>query len=376
MTRIAFFGHNLNEPAVRKRAGAFMQAGCEVIGIMPHRGAAKEAEFQWISLGETRDNDYAGRLRPLLKSFALSHQSHPELGAVDLIYARNLDMLACAHAFARRNRLEVLIIYECLDIHTKLIGDGKASRLLRRVEGALINRSDMLVYSSPRFESAYFAQRHPGLYRGRLLENRLLAEDAQPRPDQAKQPHAPLRIGWVGNLRCRRSFDLLAMVGKTFGDRVDIRLHGYPAPGVFPNFEADIVGAERTTYFGRYDGAQDLPRIYEDLDVVWAADWYEAGHNSVWLLPNRIYEGGYYATPALAPSGTETGAWVKRNQAGWCFDDPPEATVPELVQHLLDHPEAITRKSEALLALPDSIYLETVADTQAFVAEMLAARKP
>ena len=41
MIRLAFFGHNLNEPAVRKRAGAFMQAGCEVIGIMPHRGVAK-----------------------------------------------------------------------------------------------------------------------------------------------------------------------------------------------------------------------------------------------------------------------------------------------------------------------------------------------
>ena len=104
MIRLAFFGHNLNEPAVRKRAGAFMQAGCEVIGIMPHQGVAKSADFKWISLGETRDNDYAGRLRPLLKSFSLSRQAYPELGAVDLIYARNLDMLACAHAFARRNR--------------------------------------------------------------------------------------------------------------------------------------------------------------------------------------------------------------------------------------------------------------------------------
>ena len=33
---------------------------------------------------------------------------------------------------------------------------------------------------------------------------------------------------------------------------------------------------------------QDLPRIYAEAHFVWAIDYFEAGGNSDWLLPNRL----------------------------------------------------------------------------------------
>ncbi|SDF18319.1 hypothetical protein [Limimaricola pyoseonensis] len=369
--RIAFFGHNAQEPTVGKRARAFASAGYDVIGVMPYRGTAAETGFDWISLGRTRDNSYAGRIGPLLRSARLGAARHPALGEIDLIYARNLDMLACAHAFRHRNRLDVPVVYECLDIHDLLVGEGRVARWLRGLEGALLRRSRLLVYSSPRFESAYFAQHHPGLYTGWLMENRLIASEAGPRPSAPVRPEGRrLRLGWVGNLRCRRSFELMAALAERFGERLELRLHGYPARAVFPRFEAELADT-RMIYFGPYSGATDLPQIYGGLDLVWAGDWFAAGHNSNWLIPNRIYEGGHHGVPAIAPAGTETGRRLMADGTGWALDDPAEDSLPALIERLLQAPEEIERHSRRLLELPASRFVEGPAEIRAMVEAAL-----
>jgi succinoglycan biosynthesis protein ExoL len=332
MAKVAFFGHNFNEPAVRKRARLFDLAGFDVIGVMPHRGTPKPADFDLVSLGETRDNYYISRLKPFLKCIAITPRNTPKLKDIDLIYARNLDMLAFAHGYRLRNRLKVPIIYECLDIHNLLVGSGHVASMLRRLEGALLKRSDMLVYSSERYNDAYFAVHHAGVYRSRLVENRLNSTDVTQRPVTPRShKKGRLKLGWIGNLRCRRSLTLLTQLGKKFSPNLEIYVHGYPARSVFPNFEEELEQADGITYFGPYDGSVDLPNIYDNLDVVWAGDWFEAEGNSVWQIPNRIYEGGYFGVPAIASQRAETGHKIRDWGAGWVFNEPAETTVASLI---------------------------------------------
>ena len=370
-TRLAFFGHNANEPAVRRRAQFFERAGIAVVGIMPHRGTPKPAPFPLHTLGQTRDNSYLARLRTVLQAAKLSTAHHPDLREPDVIYARNLDMLICAHAFARRNRLRVPIVYECLDIHRLMIGDGPAARSLRAIEGALLARSALLVCSSTQFIEQYFARYHTGKYRALLVENRVDPADVGPRPSALTRTGAPMRLGWIGNLRCRRSLDLLRQLSATFHPRLAIHIHGYPARHVFPDFEQQIADSPGLQYFGPYDGAADLARIYGDLDAVWAADWFEAGHNSVWQIPNRIYEGGYFGVPAITAEGTETARMIQSWGAGWRFANPPETTVPPLIESILSDPAQITRRRDALLALPSATFAESPEDTRAIIAAAL-----
>ena len=226
MVKLAFFGHNVNEPAVRKRARSFVYAGIETVGVMPHRGPPHSTTTDLVSLGETRDRDYVGRLKPFLKSIAISLRTYPVLRDIDIIYARNLDMLACAHAFRLRNRLNVPIIYECLDVHDLLARDGPLASVLRRMECALLLRSDMLVYSSERFNEAYFRVHHAGDYRRQLVENRLNSKDVGPRPTTPRSPSAQhLTLGWIGNLRCRRSRLLRGIARGRRGDASSLRSH-------------------------------------------------------------------------------------------------------------------------------------------------------
>ena len=372
MVKVAFFGHNSNEYAVQKRARSFKLAGIDVIGVMPQRGDVNSAPFDLVSLGQTKDNDYAGRLGPLWKSFALTAASDPKLSDIDLIYARNLDMLACAFGFRLRNRINVPIVYECLDIHNLMTGRGPASAGLRQLEGALLKRSNLLVYSSEQYMDAYFRVRQPGKYRTRLVENRLNASEPGPRPAlKTRAPDGPLRIGWIGNLRCRKSLTLLKSIGEKFSDQLQIEIHGYPARSVFPDFEAEVAQAPGLQYHGRYDSVKDLSKVYHGVDVVWAADWYEADHNSVWQIPNRIYEGGYFGVPAITAQGTETSKKVAQWGSGWTLSNPPEKALHGLITKLLQDVEEVDAKSRVLLNLALSNFVETPEETQALIDDAL-----
>lgn len=358
---IAFFGHNSKDAAVRRRAIAMQRAGFDVVGYMPHRGApAKDLPFDVIDLGETQDNAYAKRIAAIRQGAKIA-QSHPgPLQHAGMIVARNLDMLAMAAKVKKRLSLKAPLVYECLDIHHRLTGNSLPARLLRGLEVRLLAQCDLVVTSSPRFETAHFMQYYPGQYRHFLVENRLVAGDAfGSRPTEVQMPEAGrLKIGWFGNLRCRRSLELMKGLARNFPSQIEIILRGYPALSVIPDLEGEIASIPNIRYEGRYRAPQDLESIYGEVDLVWAGDWYETGANSLWLLPNRIYEGGYFATPALAPLGTETGRWIARNSAGAVLDEPIEEKLNALIAGLLQDPAPIMEWQKALLGLPQDTFVE------------------
>ena len=131
-----------------------------------------------------------------------------------------------------------------------------------------------------------------------------------------------------------------------------------PARTEVPMFEPLIDARANMTYFGRYRSPEDLSAIYDELDVVWAGDFMEAGYNSVWLLPNRIYEGGYYCTPSIAPAGTETAAWLERNDCGFIIDAPLSETLGALVGGLIKNRAPIASRAAALAQLPDETFIQ------------------
>lgn len=363
---VAFFGHNAGDAAVRRRASAFRRAGCTVTGFMPRRGEIPAPDWTLVDLGETHDNDYLHRIGSIFSGARVAAQHSELLRQADVIYARNLDMLALAARTRKLLKLRTPLVYECLDIHHRLIGGSAVARTLRHLEARLLRDCSLVVVSSPRFVSEHFDVFYPDLCPSFLVENRLIQGDAfgpRPRP-AAKAPGRKLRIGWFGNLRCKRSLALMRALAQRFPDQVEIILRGYPAPGVFPNFDQDISGLANLRFEGRYKAPEDLGRIYGEIDLIWAGDWYEAGANSTWLLPNRIYEGGYFATPALAPDGTETARWLTARGAGLIIEAPEEESLPRKIAELLDDPSPIAVCRNQLLALPREVFVEDAATTR------------
>lgn len=363
MTRIAFFGHDAADAAVRRRVKGFVEDGVDVTGFMMRRRDPGPLDWENIDLGETRDGAFLQRIRQVFAGARIAAAQREKLAACDVIYARNLDMLACAFLAKRHAKLATPVIYESLDVHRLLTRTDVIGGVMRWLERALLKRSAGLVVSSPGFIRNHFEKRYPGDFRAFLVENRLAPNaDYGSRACAQKSEKAnsgrPLRLGWVGNLRCQRSLDLLCALADRFPDTLEIRLHGLPARTEIEQFEPVIDMRANMTYFGRYRAPEDLAGIYEALDVVWAGDFMEAGYNSVWLLPNRIYEGGYYCTPSIAPAGTETAAWLERHECGFIIDEPLSASLQELVGQLITDRAPIAAKAAKLARLPEETFIQ------------------
>jgi succinoglycan biosynthesis protein ExoL len=376
-SNIVFFGHDAADAAIRRRMRSFADDGCKAVGFMMRRNAPKPTEWTNIDLGQTQDGAFAQRIAMIFRGADRAvAEGEQALRAADVFYARNLDMLASAFLTKRKLKLKTPVIYECLDVHRLMVGKGPIARMLRFVERRLLKRCAGLVVSSPGFLKNYFDVHHKGLHDGYLVENRLVSgADYGPRPTRTPSAtDGPLRLGWYGILRCSRSLDLLAALADKLGDRIEVHLHGKVATTEISDFDQVIAKRDNMLFAGAYKSPEDLARIYEGSDLVWAGDFMEAGYNSVWLLPNRIYEGGYYATPAIAPKGTQTGIWLETHGCGFTINEPLEETLAQLVQHLQEHREEIKQKQEVLLDLPSETFIQPHGEMGSIIAHVLQSR--
>lgn len=359
---VAYFGHDAGDAAIRRRVRAFEDDGVTVTGFMMRRGDLQKTEWQNIDLGRTADGAFLQRIRQVFAGAAVAAAQREVLASADVIVARNLDMLACAFLAKRKAKLDTPVIYESLDIHRLLCRQDLIGKLLRTLEGSLLRRARGLVVSSPAFLQNHFERYYPGQYRAFLVENRLAAgAEYGPRPvPQMPAEDQPLRLGWVGVLRCQRSFNLLCALADQFPETLEIHLHGVPARTEIPVFEPEVSNHPNMVYHGRYKSPEDLSRLYGRLDMVWAGDFMEAGFNSVWLLPNRIYEGGYYCVPAIAPAHTQTAEWVNGRRGGFIIDEPLAETLPALISKLLDDRAPILACAKALAESPEDDFVQPV----------------
>ena len=314
MPHVLYLAHDLADPAIERRA-AMLEAGGATVDVagFAREGGTGLGTRAAIVLGPSREGRFVHRTGSVLKALLLAPLAVRALERADVIVARNLEMLLVAHRVARGRP----VVYECLDVHRLLLREDALGRALRLLERRLANRSVLLLTSSPAFAAAHF--RPNGITAPvQLVENRVFDPHGTPPPrDTAATPHrGPIRIGWFGTLRCRRSFDALSRFTRSAEGRFTVELHGRPAVGVLDDLVERIAAEPFMRYGGPYRYPDDLARLYGGVDLAWAVDAYEEGQNSAWLLPNRLYEAGRFGVPSIALEEVETGRFLRRHGIG------------------------------------------------------------
>ncbi|HEV2900024.1 MAG TPA: glycosyltransferase [Pseudaminobacter sp.] len=341
MLHVLYLVHDLSDPAVRRRV-IMLQAGGAKVTLAgfrrtAHPAAATVDGLSPIDLGQTEDGKFAQRLLAIGKA-ALSLRSRlNRVSRPDVIIGRNLEMLALAKRARSLFSADIPVIYECLDIHRLLLGEGGASKAMRSAERALGRDAVLLMTSSPAFVRDYFHRFGQIDAPVLLLHNKVLELADRPVDSESHEPAAPpgepWTIGWFGALRCRKSLELLAAFTRRMEGRFEVVLRGRPAYSEFADFNG-FVGAEPHIRFeGAYRNPEDLARIYGEVHFSWAIDFFEEGLNSSWLLPNRLYEGCRYGAVPIAMRQTETGRFLADRHMGVLLD---EASAPALAARLAD----------------------------------------
>jgi succinoglycan biosynthesis protein ExoL len=361
--KFAYFVHDLLDPAVERRLRMLREGGAEVTLLGFARGSAPvriPGASSVTCLGRTYNARMAQRCVAMLRAIFLLHKWRDRVADTDVFIGRQLETLVLASVarwcFARSAGM----VFECLDIHRLMLAHGMAGRLLRAVERYLLRRCNLLVISSPAFLRAYFQLTHPSLPPVYLLENRVLASECGAPPIVPWSPGPPWRIGWFGVIRCRRSLKVLARLVRRYPGQVEVVIRGRPARDAIPEFDAIIDATPGLHFLGPYDRAKDLACIYADIHYAWAIDFYEADANSMWLLPNRLYEAGVHGVVPIVLQSVETGRWLQERHAGVRLAEPLDESLAAFVRDLDTEHHAVSRA--AMQRIPLSAF---VCDTAA-----------
>ena len=296
--KIAYFVHDLDDAAVRKRCRMLKATGADLTVIGFRRGETAPTTVEGapaVDLGRTADAKLAQRCLSVLRNLVQVGRLKPFVRDADVIMARNLEVLLLARGARALIAPRAVVVYECLDIHRMMLGDGLASKALRGLERMLLGSIRRLIVSSPAFLNAYFVPR--------------------------QRFDGPWRIGWFGVIRCQKSLDMLCALAEASEGRLEVVIRGRPARHEFRDFDAQVAAAQGVRFEGAYT-PDDLPRCYGEVHFAWAIDYFEEGQNSTWLLPNRLYEAGAHGVPPIALADVETGHWLAAREAGLLLGDP------------------------------------------------------
>lgn len=378
MIRVLYLVHDLSDPAVRRRVLMLTAGGATVTLAGFRRGENRLADIEGVApleLGATADARFVQRLLAVAGAASKLPRLLAGLARPDVILARNLEMLALANR-ASRHFGSVPIAYECLDVHRLLLDKGLAGAALRAAERHFGREARLLVTSSPAFVEHYFKPLSGIRAPVHLVENRVLELDGgetvmQPRTRPAG---APWRIGWFGAIRCRKSLDLLAAFTRRMEGRFEVILRGRPARSEFDDFDGLVAREPYLRFDGPYRNPEDLSAIYADVDFAWAIDFFEEGQNSLWLLPNRLYEGCRHGALPIVLHRTQTARLATQRGVGVALAD---ARLETLIERFTAFDAAAYQALHAnLVAGGPRPWIIDRADCAAFVQRLAALRQP
>ncbi len=376
---VAYWGHDRRDSTLKKRARMFHDSGAGPLAMAFDRGEGPAPTLDgWkdVDLGRTADAKHLSRVASLLKAVFTARKALASAGEPPVHVARNLDMLLLAIAAATlRPSRKRRIVYECLDIHRALSGSGFKSAALRAVERFALRFVDRIAVSSEAFITAYFKPRQGWTGPVTLLENRLYSPD-QPieRPAMpSATAEGPLVVVWPGMLRCQVTLDIFKVAALELGDRIEFRLHGKIQSHALKDFDAQIADFPNITYHGPFRFPDGLAEVYRGAHLVWAQDLWRTGGNSDWLIPNRLYEGGFHGVPSVAVRGSETARIIAERDWGFALPDAKAMTAASFFSRISR--ELIAAKQAQLLSMPRSQFETTQERAQAEIRELISGRR-
>ena len=153
--KVTYLAHDLDDPSIWRRVAMLHSGGAEVNVAGFRRGSGAVAHDA-VVLGSTSDGRMLHRASAVMVALPAIRRRLRRFPRPDVILARNLEMLLLGAA-ARGN---AALVYELLDVHNLMLGNGAASRALRGIEARLMRRSAAVMISSPGFKRHYLEPFH------------------------------------------------------------------------------------------------------------------------------------------------------------------------------------------------------------------------
>src|SRR5690606_6222410 len=264
--RILFFTTAIEHSTFRKTAERLYNEGADVqiIGFTRDNYPASAISVPTESLGKIGHGNYIKRILLLIRFLRHFRKRGSEF---DVIYTFTLDTLLISKislCFKKK-----AYVYHIQDIRSVFFGAGIKSKLARFLEKSLIRYIDLLVVSSKDYYTEYFGKKY-----GFPVEKTIVIENKLIRPYRKSSLNKPkesnkITIGYFGVMRCERSWSILKELAKNSPESFNVYLRGKPM--AIPDIVDQISDLDNIDYGGMYKSPDDLSKLYERVDIVWAA---------------------------------------------------------------------------------------------------------
>ena len=352
----------LGHPRDSKRISMLKQADFAVEAVAfersYHNGRMPDCPVE--RLGKIAHGHYVQRVVIMVKALPALRRA---MRRSDIVYASGQDVALLA--FVAGIGLGKPIVLEVGDIREMQVAPGLKGRFIRAVDKFFIGRFSLLIATATDFIEVYYREWLHSSIPGLVIENKLessFIEDINSKnmkepPSGKPLTDRPLRIGYFGGLRCGWSWRVLSALAESRPNDVEIVLGGYiinPA-----DLSEQIEKYENITYVGQYRSPQDLPSLYNKVDLIWACyqpigpnDW-----NLRWARPNRFYESCFFKKPIISRFGSNDSVEVERYDIGLNINDEDiDKTVETLCKIKASDVETWT---ENMYKLPNDVYVYT-----------------
>lgn len=339
-----------NQPRYLKRIHLLTKLGYSITAYYFERNEPvpqlSSENIRFVKIGSLEHGKYLRRLLPMLK---LARRLRKDTSPAYLIFS--VDLLLAA-ILAGKTR----IIYE--------IGDMREvnSSLFRRLYAYLLKKCTRIIVTSDRF-ATHLSETY-GTDPSKIVFHPHLLEEHQFDPDLRVYGKSLLsknvvHIGFAGLLR----YDSVSQLLDGCRNHSQIRIH-IRGRGDYEKEVAEKVVPGKDTFSGAFQYPEDLRDIYAAMDINFVM-YDSSDANVTMLLPNKLYETIYFATPLIVSFGTHLANIVEKYGIGLVWDYSRIDTLgdylsssefrdlyPDLVQNLIKIPDDdILRKKDELSEL-------------------------
>ena len=308
-----------------------------------------------VCLGSIRHGKFASRVFKFVLSI-------PKLRALinksDVIYVSNADMAyLCVIASLFLKRIIVLEIGDIRKIQTSKLYYGQ---IIRVIEKQLLKSCSLMVVTSEHYINEYYRKWVGSNIETLVLENKLEKGCGfkEKRSLFEKSNKDVITIGYFGLLRCSWTFKTLERLVMQYPNKFEVLVAGY---SILKEYSSErIAHIEGFKYFGKYKSPLDLPKLYNQVDIVWGCYPYpdNSDWNWRWARTNRFYESLFFSKPIIALEHSGDSSFIKENNLGVLL--PLDKDLNNVVNHLnkIDRCKLTVWRNN-IKNVPEEVYIYT-----------------
>lgn len=341
---IIFFVMSLSQPRCIKRVVSFKQAGFRCIVYGYRRGIYDVNDFpndiEVHDLGQVKNRDYKnnfGQIRHDVMNIVSNH------GKTLLYYSFGF---APSLFFALKG---THYIYECSDVWYAYPKFDRLRWAFNQIDKWIIKKSSITVMTSGGFAEFFGVNDSEKVV---VLPNRVSPFFCGIERHSTTTSNT-IVFGFVGSIRYNNVFRFAEIIGKNF-PHYSFHFYGGAGRAQINRVQELVSLYPNVLYFGPFKSPEDLPKIYNNIDVV-VACYDNASLNEQIAEPNKLYESLFFCKPIIVSPNTYLAGRVKHFECGFVLDADDDQSVYSFVNSLSSTVIENTSKRELALPLDEII---------------------